>query len=436
MKSFDTDGQFWTDGRPERKVAGRLRYSDADGVVLDLIGSLHNPMAVLDEQSGPDKSLPLDDLFNLHAEPVRILGETPEGSVTLENCLRTNGDFPLAKTIEHYRETYKATVASIGGSLPSSTEATFAECRVIIDNLADWVRRSLINSGGGQQLTSGAEYTTTYTIRHRETFQTPTAFGSMELFRGSGFRVEGFKETVFTQNCQLRLLYDPAQTRSQVVSMCTKIQDLVTIGLSAPASIESIAVSLSGSDESINLYGQLASSKVEIDKRRPRFGGNLFDFNDIGGINGLASWIDVTGKYHAVVSHLVSHWYQEPLYVETRFNTLVIAAESMLRIRHGEHKVDLRKGLNELANEVGQPFLDLVGDVDAWAQKVVVARINNVVHRGLREHDRPPLYVLSQSLYFLTVLCLLRECGVKSATFDRIQHSQPYLLLSDQLKSI
>ena len=436
MKSLDTDGQFWTDGRPERKVAGRLRYSDVDGVVLELIGSLHNPMTVLDEQSGPVKSLPLDDLFNLHAEPVRILGETPEGSVTLENCLRINAHVPLTKAIEHHRETYIATVASIGGSLPSSTEATFVECRVTIDNLANWVGTSLVSSEGGQQPASGAKDATTLTIRHREKFQTPTVFGSMELLRASGFRVEGFKETTLTQNCQLRLLYDPPQTQSQIVSMCTKIQDLVTIGLSAPASIERITVSLSGSDDLIGLYGQLASSKVETDKRRPRLAANLFDFNDVGGIEGLSSWINVSGKYHAVLSHLVSHWYQEPLYAETRFNTQVIAAESILRIRHVEKKVHLRKGLNELADEVGQPFSDLVGDVDAWAQKVVFTRINNVVHRGLRELDRPPLYVLSQSLSFLIVLWLLRECGVNNSAFDKIQQSQPYLLLLNQLKRI
>lgn len=434
MKPLEIDGQFWTEDNPNLKVAGRLTYNDTDGVVLDLIGSLHDPMTVLGDQSGPTKSLPLEDLFNLRAEPVRIMGDTPEGSVTLENCLRTDGSIPLTKPLKDHRETYKATVTSVGGEQPVSPHVSFSYCRVTVNHLANWASQSPLSVVEGSE--SNGDGSTILTVRGPENLQASTAFGSMELFQTVGFSIDGFNSTTLTNSVSIGLWFDPALSRNEILPICVSIQDLVTIGLAAPATIDHIALKPHGADETVSLYGQLASSRRGREQKLPRLGGGLFNLNDLGGIEGLARWVAVAGKYHTAVGHLVSHWYQNPLYAETRLSDQVIAAESMVRIRQQKQHVGLRRALEELAADAGAQFTDLVGNNYKWAKRVADTRVLNVVHRGLSEGDSHPLYLLSESVYYLTVFCLLRECGVEESTFDKIQRSQRYQWLAEQLKGI
>ncbi len=92
--------------------------------------------------------------------------------------------------------------------------------------------------------------------------------------------------------------------------------------------------------------------------------------------------------------------------------------------------------METLTREAGETCSFLVGDVEKWIRLVVRTRNDVMVHRGLDEGDEPDFYLLSESLYFLVVLCLLRECGVSDDTLSGVQENHRVRWLSNQMQSL
>ena len=85
----------------------------------------------------------------------------------------------------------------------------------------------------------------------------------------------------------------------------------------------------------------------------------------------------------------------------------------------------------------GDTFEALVDDVKSWSREVVQVRVNQIVHRGLRgDIDGSRLYDLTESLYYLVVLCLLRECGVSENAFSNIKQHQIFKQLGHRLRGL
>ena len=118
MENLDVTGTFWRAGKPDRKVSGRLTFNDADGLELSLIGSLHDPKEVLSRHTGPVVSVPLDELYSLDSESIRILGETPKGYVTLDGCWRKSGSSPS-------QEVYDSETAFLGAHFDEDKPLVF-----------------------------------------------------------------------------------------------------------------------------------------------------------------------------------------------------------------------------------------------------------------------------------------------------------------------
>ena len=80
----------------------------------------------------------------------------------------------------------------------------------------------------------------------------------------------------------------------------------------------------------------------------------------------------------------------------------------------GNQSLNLSKELPVLAQQAGDAFRELVGDVGKWAKRVVRIRDNIVVHRGLRGGASAyEVDWLADLLHVLVVLCLLGECGAQ-----------------------
>ena len=117
---------------------------------------------------------------------------------------------------------------------------------------------------------------------------------------------------------------------------------------------------------------------------------------------------------------------------------------TLIRIRKKEKHVNLKKekftlknGLQELAGEVDAVFAPLVGDLTAWAQEVVRTRSNFVVHPGLLgNRDGYRLYLLSESIYLLVVLTLLRDCSVAIDSLKNIQNHEHFKWLAAEPRHI
>ena len=71
VKGLDLEGLFWPPDRPDRKMAGRLRFNPTDGAILSII----------------EPSLSLDSLgVQLDDDGIRLLGIAGSHVLTLDQC--------------------------------------------------------------------------------------------------------------------------------------------------------------------------------------------------------------------------------------------------------------------------------------------------------------------------------------------------------------
>ena len=127
--------------------------------------------------------------------------------------------------------------------------------------------------------------------------------------------------------------------------------------------------------------------------------------------------------------------YSPGMDVDIRFQQIVIGAEALGRIRLNDQNVILRDVLVSIASDAGDVAKSLVGDdINAWAKEIKDIRVENVVHRGLYgSAEAQRLYWLSESLYLLVVISLLRECGVSDDALSRIQQHERFMRVARRL---
>ena len=120
--------------------------------------------------------------------------------------------------------------------------------------------------------------------------------------------------------------------------------------------------------------------------------GMMFTFRDLGGIEGVAKWLEVASRYRIAVGALVGNLYAPSPYPTSRFFNACTAAETFRRIQLGKQRLNLARELGVLAQLAGDAFKDSVGDVDKWVKLVVSIRVNSVVHPGLIKMPAPMIW--------------------------------------------
>ena len=122
MTPFEYNGLWWTPDDPDNKVAGSLRFSDDEGLVLSLMGTIGKNPANFGEKK----------------EPV-ILGHSHDSkigtSVTLRGCIRKGFTWGLSS---HSRESYFAGSSLFGIHLAASEEPLFSSCHLRLRGLQHW----------------------------------------------------------------------------------------------------------------------------------------------------------------------------------------------------------------------------------------------------------------------------------------------------------
>ena len=435
MKDVDLVGNFWLAHKPERKVAGRLTFKDTDGLELSLIGSLHDPEEVLARQTGPRINVTLEELFGSNSEPVRILGDTNNGVVTLENCLRKSGTFTLIGIPRVPQEVYYSEMALLGAQFEEGEPFVFNRVTLNIQNLEHWIGLPAASIELDYDETSNeiAQVRIIGTPRKKKTAK--TSLGEIDLSFGSTLVGDQIVESAIKQKCALELRFPMSQTLKDILGLCTSLQDLVTIGTGVPVRINEISLMRTGEDRRIDFVSQLTGGAGQERNKSPHPSEMVFSFGGIGGLEGVARWLDVAEKYRIVIGALLSPQYRPPWYTEHRFFDAITATETLARIRRGGEHINRHK-LKQLAHEAGTEFKSLVGDVERWIDLVWDARRDYLVHRGSREDQRPPVHLYADSLYFLVVLCLLRECGVTDATLANIQNHRRFQFLAEELTGV
>lgn len=440
QEGLDVEGLFWLPTRPDRQVAGRLRFDAATGATLNLIGALHDPKEVVAQSSG---SVPLDELFGESKEPSRILGQTGARSLTLDGCHRTKATTELMSGMS--QEIYRPSFILSGVHLNGDEELAISSLTLRLRHLEHWVRHSGIEIQFDRDDKSGRIEQTRIICTSLDKSTTPGDFGELSIsfsYRINGDRVVG---SGIEQHCSFGIRFMRARSLRDALRACSNLQHLVTIGTNSTSCI--VGVTLQGSASSdtlgsnqeelqrVQLYAQFMGNDVQGKEGLTSPFKMLFTYDAIGGLESIARWLENSHKYGPVIGSLVSHWYTPWLYVENRFFNVVSAAESLERIQTNRQKVNFKAALKRLARSAGEGFASLVGDVDLWATRVVKTRTNHVVHRGLHETEEGlSLHLLSETVYVLVLLCLLRECGVPEDTLSRIPQAPALRWLAEQLQ--
>ena len=427
MEELNLEGVFWLDNTPENQAAGRLTFDSRNGAHLDLIGSLAD----------------FEESFGEVAPPARILGVAGGKEVTLVNCLNTNTTMQVPGIV---REQYKPAQVLVGCQISDSEPLTFDEVRLKLRYLDSWVRKT----GTIVDFNPDGEGTKTGKVKisHNplEKGVVLTDFGDLELTFAYSFNPDPFHTITLTQSAVLGAHFNEPRTVRSILETCTALRNLLTIGVGAPAFF--LEVTLMSSNLTYDLkngktfsvpigfYTQGLGDDTQKESKDIHPMEMLFTFEDIGGLEGIAKWMETSSKYKPVISSLLSHWYLPTIYTDNRFLNIIIAAEALERIRLNQQNINFSKGLERLAYHAGKPFESLVQDVKPWVNEVVRFRTNNLVHRGLHEDiEGPRIFWLSESLYFLVVLCLLRECGVAESTLSKITRHQRFISTAEQLNN-
>lgn len=406
---------------------GRIAFGGDESAELQLMGSLR--------QSGD---------ISFDEEAVRIIGTAGNNYLTLDECLPLTL-IPIVGGIT-LSERYLVHAVFLGAQFAVDELLHFRSVTLKLEYLDYWVNRMDVSIDIQRSVDSNIPEHIQIEYSILPTTALTTDVGELKLEFPYKCRQQIYKVPSISQDCQIRIDFDSPYPLDKILKICSSLRNLVTIAVHSTSRIKEISL---GHDSSTLELGNGRRTYRPIEYVANWLGMGpkkqtdviyphrmIFTFDDLGGLDGVASWLRATERYEVVLSSLVSHWYMPNMYTENRFFNMTIAAEAMERIRQGRGRVNFKKALKALAYTAGTPFSLLVGDVNGWSGLVTRTRNSVVVHPGLDEKEDPDLFVLSESLYWLVMICLLKECGVSEQALSDMQDRERFRWLMKGMEAV
>jgi hypothetical protein len=441
MQPLDTTGTFWLPGPNHIKQHGRLVFDPKDGAKLYLADALAELAAngEMDEKDGGTRP--------------RILGVVDEANysrpVTLIDCGWMN------------RKKYFVNSILIGGHFEDDEQTVFESVIIRLRDAAPWANKNAITV----EVDSAVEGVDRREMvcRLDRPAESKARFdrGEVKLdFRWSrqDVELESFK---VSQWPEFVIEYDQMTSLVGVIHDAGNLYNLSSLCTDRADSFDSVCVYRSdypervlsgdpvpGTRRKIELKARLGDPTQRAEAERLSADDVLVPLDDLGGMRAVAAWLDKAPTMMHIVGSLLT-MRSEGIYREDRFLNISSAAEGLHRatvrgsylapsafkrlrrqIREkgvpAEHHAwfsdvmahandpSLERRLRELSGEVEGIIHSLVGnDVDAWIRAIKKAR-NNLTHldEGREVFDGADLYLLAESLFHVTRLCLLQRIGL------------------------
>ena len=416
MEELDLDGLFWPEEEPENQLAGRLRFDIQNGARLSLIGGF----------GGIEQ-------FGTIPEPRCIHGVAGKRLLTMADCRQDRQSLEVPGIA---RERYSVPAVLSGGHLPARMLDGFTSVSVKLHHLERWVNQTgtTVQYNSSEEGRSLSRFVLNF--EPLETVAIEMGRDTLELRFPWQLTPDLFDPTI-RQFAAMAVQFDDPVSLEEAIVPCAAIQDLVTIGLDAPAVITQVSLTHSEVEremadgrivlDPIELYTRFRIGQVSQDEGKPHPATMLFTFDHIGGLDGVVKWLRVARKFSPVVGTLLGHQYLPSIHGENRFMNAVIALEALERIRQQKQDIKLKAALSHAVEYAGTLGSDLVGCTEHWAKEVRDVRVLNVVHRGLNEDvNVMRMYELSESIYILTVINLLKECGIDQSKLANFRNHDRY----------
>lgn len=443
MVSFERTGRFWLPGSESEEVAGVLTFDRDDGGNLALIGALYDDAAMETPRS-------VDQL---------ILGFAGRADVTLIGCLLKSSNRPLVGWLE---ETWRPHIILSGAALDSPDQLAFDHIYFELDGLLEWTERVHIDR---DFRVDDARRLNGVVIQHDTV---PPE--EVELDDGSTLSIEfpwategdGVRDSTVRQRCVIHRSWPQPLPLGDVLDEARLFQHLLTIGVNEACSFRTITlqhpdVIIERGDrvyrEPIELFGTRQGKPLA---KVPHPINMLFRLDDLGGVEGLSKWHRVATQHARALDMAASVRYAPGLFGENKLANTTGAVEALHRVlvpgkaiaddaydpikeamlatvKTGRYRGHLRTQLShvnehflstrlrDLAAHAAPASGSVVGEnVGRWARVVTAVR-NELTHPDdadrKPEDERPEvtgsdLLLLSESVYLVVMLCILREAGL------------------------
>ena len=399
MDKQKEQGLFWLSGNPGEKVDGAITLDDERGTMLTAYGQL--------------------GLFNLESEEQQVIhGVLTGGHIRLVNCYSTNQRTTIGKFASTDETTWHCQFAFRGdeycGDVPNRIKSVEAD----IELLGDWAP--------GFEGIQRAEDGLSLTWPASQPDQAARWDLGMVVVRQdirSSWKVSrhAVESATVRAHTSVRISFDEPQSWETVVGTVVDLQALVSIAKGEAVHVEGTSIIQEGAPEA-----RLSASYRPVLRRGAQQlrHSDLFTMQELGGIEGIARWLNVLHSRKYLITALLVDRYRQPVFIIDRTSHLLIACEAYQR----HFMADPGKKIYNLGKEVldpmlyraGRPFEEWVGKPEDWKKKVNEIRNNyGVAHlQGYAGNSpaSPGFHLINEQLYLLVVSCLLSECGVSEDT--------------------
>lgn len=447
--TLEVVGQWWLAECPDRKVPGTLTFSPAAGGKLTLIGALRTILEE-GERTTTDGTVTIsitEAAMQESGQYPRILGEAANSLYTLEDCFRIRSSNILfgsqsSETI-YVNRVLKGAVFERGEAL-EATGVTFGT-----HLLGDWVAETGISEEwtwpeSNAALTSEPQFR--LEARNLPERHVVCARGdTVRLEHRVGIRGDDISERCLSQRFFWRVDSPGKVGIDILVDLAGDLQDLVSVATNHPAAFrfmnfwhpDLIEERHDGTPMPIpiSLYVRW-NVHAEGDQRRLHEHDLLFTFREFDGIGGVGRWMDIADKHRASLGRVMASRHAEGMFASDRLLNCTAALEAFDRVRaRSTKRATLKTRLHRCVSVAGAPFTALVGDVDAWVNAVIIERDDVAHNLGLRAHTTSTeTHDLWQSLYWLFIICMLRESGAPAAALDHLQRHSTYRWLRPRIQ--
>ncbi|GGQ05957.1 ApeA N-terminal domain 1-containing protein [Streptosporangium pseudovulgare] len=441
-RAFEVEGEWWLPGRDDRKIAGILSFDPVSGAELRLIGSFRSIFEEGERTQQPDgtvvATVSMDSIERDGTYP-RIHGLAQGKPYTLEDCFRGRTTRHLiggtGTEIVHVNQIFR------GAYFEKDEELTADGVSVELRYLTHWVCDSGLKetwafpADGLDDLPPDVP---NITLEARSLEDAVVALSEGDTLRLThSVTVNGNRVTTrgLIQKFFFRLDTPSLYPVPELVERASDLQDLISIATGRTAEFDGMR--FWHPDVIWEREGRQRRESIEFfvswnAKDKSKTPGELslhdmiFTYTEFGGIDGIGRWLESAARHRGALGRVMASRYAKSMFVSDRLLNRAAALEAFDRTTFGHSQSKFKTRLGRCANLAGDLFTKLVGDVDTWAEVVRKDRDDIAHHLGTQVKQTPSAQLfLADSLYWLFILCMLRDVKAPQAVFDRIEkHSE------------
>lgn len=405
-------GDFWVDGSPERKVPGHLQFHPRRHGTLRLHGSL--------TEGSP---------WRRGTHYPRIRGDVLGRACILLECFPIGGSQAEANpgqwdVSEEIFVNEMLLVPKADAAAPAEQfRAAYFQAR----GLAEFDGRDPFRHDFGDP-DAGDEWDQRLVSRRLEHRVVDTAEATIRIAHGIGSRGPMLvSQTLVSHHSLIIEPHAPASLEG-MLDLVGRVRNLLALAMHQDCRMRGpIQLSPVGSvqDDQGRPYDFHAVWPRGPKQDRPGLYNRVLSFDALGEA-GIRAWLDTDEECGHVIDRLASLRFSRQVAYEDALLRVVSAADSLHRVVSGQTFGRLETILRGLAEFVGSAFTGFVPDLESWAEVVASERHNAAHNKGLPV-SRPALgSQLVSSVYWLTMLGLLRRMRASEDAIESVIRSQPF----------